>query len=420
MSEKKAYTQAFQTGKYDKATGLLGKYDNVRRFWEDQVTAIFLRPFLNDLVERKRKQLERLRILDIGCGSGDGYDLLMGVTTKDPGIYDYIVNAVTEDMLKEYVGIDLNENLIQQALDYYGNNPKLRFEVSDISQGMMPGFLDEEPPFDFYFTSFGTLSHFTNEQCINIIADVCRHAPEKALFMGDWLGRYTMEWQDLWHHPPDQEYFMDYRISYIYPEEERKTADVASFALKLVNRDEVMHIIEQASKEAGVKIKPLTFFDRSIFIGRHLDTGEYNQNCPKLRGPVNALFETYVRTDLENLLVDYVPRSGFDHLNNFFELFFMSSNALVKYTMSLLGDYNCETGKLECNLDILPYYPKPLQEAMETMRRVIEGVGWLNWGDVRANLIESVLGFALRKLEMELQPGTGMGHGLVGIFEITK
>ena len=41
MSEKKAYTQAFQTGKYDKATGLLGKYDNVRRFWEDQVTAIF-------------------------------------------------------------------------------------------------------------------------------------------------------------------------------------------------------------------------------------------------------------------------------------------------------------------------------------------------------------------------------------------
>ena len=420
MSEKKAYTQAFQTGKYDKSTGLIGKYDNVRRFWEDQVTAIFLRQFLNDLVDRKKNRLERIRVLDIGCGSGDGYDLIMGVTTKDPGIYDYIVNAVTDDMLKEYVGIDLNENLVQQALDYYGDNPKLRFKVDDISQGMMPGFLDEEPPFDFYFTSFGTLSHFTSEQCIKIIADICRHAPEQALFMGDWLGRYTVEWQDLWHHPPDQEYFMDYRISYIYPEEERETADVASFALKLVCRDEVMHIIEQASKEAGVEIKPLSFFDRSIFIGRHMDTGDYNKNCPKLRGPVNALFETYVRTDLENLLVDYVPRPGFDHLNNFFESFFMSCNALVKYTMNLLGDYDCDTGKLKCIPDILPYYPKPLQEAMETMRRVVEGVGWLNWGDVRANLIESVLGFALRKLEMELQPGTGMGHGLVGIFEIKK
>jgi len=420
MSEKKAYTQAFQTGKYDKATGLLGKYDNVRRFWEDQVTAIFLRPALNDLVARKKKRLERLRILDVGCGSGDGYDLIMGVTTKHPGIHDYIVNAVTDDMLKEYVGIDLNENLIQQALEYYGDKPKLRFETTDISQGMIPGILGEEPPFDLYFTSFGTLSHFTSEQCIKIIADILRHAPDQALFMGDWLGRYTFEWQDLWHHPADSEYFMDYRISYIYPEEERATADVAAFPLKLVCRREIEDIIKKASQQAGVEIKPLVYFDRSIFIGRHLDTGDYNKNCPKLRGPTNALFETYVRTDLENLLVDYVPRPGFEHLNNFFESFFMSSNALVKYTMGLLGDYDCDTGKLECTPDILPYYPKPLQEAMETMRRVVEAVGWLKWGDVRANLIESVLGFALRKLEMELQPGTGMGHGLVGIFEIKK
>jgi SAM-dependent methyltransferase len=420
VSEKKAYTQAFQTGKYDKTTGLLGKYDNVRRFWEDQVTAIFLRPALNDLVERKTKRLERIRILDLGCGSGDGYDLVMGVTTKDPGIYDYIVNAITEDMLQQYVGIDVNENLVKQALDYYGDNPKLRFAVENISEGMMPGFLEQESPFDFYFTSFGTLSHFTNEQCVKIIADICRHAPEHALFMGDWLGRYSVEWQDLWHHPIDREYFMDYRISYIYPEEQRAAADVAVFPLKLVCRQEVESIIEKASRQAGVAIEPIAYFDRSIFIGRHLDTGDYNQNCPKLRGPVNALFETYVRTDLENLLVDYVPRPGFDHLNNFFESFFMSCNALVTYTMQLLGDYNCDTGKLECAAEILPYYPKPLQEAMETMRRVIEGVGWLNWGDVRANLIESVLGFALRKLEMELQPGTGMGHGLVGIFEIRK
>ena len=42
--EKKAYTQAHSTGKYEKASGLTGKYDNVRRFWEDQNTAIFLRP----------------------------------------------------------------------------------------------------------------------------------------------------------------------------------------------------------------------------------------------------------------------------------------------------------------------------------------------------------------------------------------
>jgi hypothetical protein len=35
-------------------------------------------------------------------------------------------------------------------------------------------------------------------------------------------------------------------------------------------------------------------------------------------------------------------------------------------------------------------------------------------------VIEPHLGYSLRKLEMEMQPGTGVGHGLVGIFEIHK
>ena len=99
MAEKKAYSQAFQTGKYDKVSGLMGKYDNVRRFWEDQVTGIFLRPYLNNVVERKRQRLERIRILDLGCGSGDGIDLIMGVTTKDPGIYEYVTSAITAIIL---------------------------------------------------------------------------------------------------------------------------------------------------------------------------------------------------------------------------------------------------------------------------------------------------------------------------------
>ncbi len=419
MSEKKAYTQAHGTGKYDKATGLLGKYDNVRRFWEDQITGIFLRPALNNLVEEKRRRLERIRILDLGCGSGEGYDLLMDVTTKDPAIYEYITSAITQDMLQEYVGVDINEDLLRQAEEYYGHLPKTRFVQGDLSNGLTPE-LTEKPPFDVYFTSFGTFSHFHDHQSVKIIADICKHAPERAIFMCDWLGRYSYEWQDLWHHPLDKEYFMDYRISYIYPEEERDKVDVASFPLRLITRDEIIKIIDQASKESGTKIKPLKFFDRSIYIGRHMDTGEYNANCPKLRLPANSLFEGYVRTDLESLLVDYVPRSGFDHLNNFFEMFFMSCNTLVQYTISLLSNYDSKKNNLNDIPEILPYYPVPLKEAMEAMRRVIEGVGWVPWGDVRANVIEPHLGYSLRKLEADLQPGTGVGHGLVGIFEIRK
>ena len=47
-----AYSEAVKSGLYAKRTGLVGKYDNVRRYWEDEITRRFLRPHLMKLVER--------------------------------------------------------------------------------------------------------------------------------------------------------------------------------------------------------------------------------------------------------------------------------------------------------------------------------------------------------------------------------
>jgi SAM-dependent methyltransferase len=419
MAEEKAYTQAATTGKYDKASGLLGKYDNVRRFWEDQLTGLFLRPALNELVARKVDALERIRILDLGCGNGDGYDLIMDVNTKDPGIYDYIIAAITPDRLQTYVGVDINEELLAQAEACYGGYPKLSFVRADISNGL-PREIKEMEPFDVYFSSYGTWSHFHNDQAVALMADICRHAPDKALLVGDWLGRWSYEWQDLWDAPLDQEYWMDYRISYIYPKEVRDKVDVATFPLRLMCRDEIQRVIEAAEKEADCRIRPRKYFDRSMLVGRHLETGDYNANCRPLRYAINSLFEGYTRTDLETLVTDYVGRPQFDHLNNFFESFFIAANTLVQYTTALLTGYSADKGGLQETPEIKAFYPEPLKEAMHFMQRVIQGVGWLPWGDVRANVIEPHLGYSLRKLEMEMQPGIGVGHSLCGIFEIIK
>lgn len=419
MAEKHAYSQAAGTGRYERVSGLDGKYDNVRRFWEDQVTGIFLRPALNDLVQGKKERLERVRVLDMGCGSGDGYDLLMGITSRDAGIYDYITAAVTEDMLQQYVGVDINEDLLTQAREVHGANPKVRFLAGDLTKGL-PDEIKAEEPFDIYFTSYGTLSHLRDQECARLFADICAHAQDGALLIGDWLGRYTVEWQDLWHHPADEEYFMDYRISYIFPPEERDKVEVASFPLRLMTQGEIKGIAGEASAMAGASIEPLGFLDRSILVGRHMETGDYNANCPSLRPAINSLFESYTRTDLEGLLVDYVPRPGFDHLNGRFESMFMCTNALVNHTIALLASYDAGEAAFGPVPPVQPYYPQPLGEAMNTMQRVIQGVGWVPWGDVRANVIEPHLGYSLRKLEMELQDGMGMGHSLVGVFKIGK
>ena len=419
MAETQAYCQAVGTGLYEKPSGLLGKYDNVRRFWEDQVTARFLAPHMINLIQRKQANGERIRILDLGCGSGDGFELIAAATADDVKICSVDVGVLGPEVLSTYVGVDINEDLICQAERCFGKIPGLRFVQGDLSDGL-PADIMKEEPFDFYSAGYGTLSHFHDEQTAKLVADICRHSSDGALFVGDWLGRFSYEWQDLWHHPLDREYFMDYRISYIYPEDERESVDVSSFPLRLMNRDEILAIIGQAAAQSGAEIRPVVFFDRSLFVGRHMETGDYNGHRSKTRMAVNSLFERCRRTDLSNLLVDYVPREGFDELNTFFQSYFASCNLLVNYTRELLDNYDEKTRRLRSTPRLPENCSLPVKEAVHAVQQSLEGVDWLPWCDVRAELVEPMLGYALRKLEMDLQPGSGMGHGIIGVFEIRK
>jgi len=54
------------------------------------------------------------------------------------------------------------------------------------------------------------------------------------------------------------------------------------------------------------------------------------------------------------------------------------------------------------------------------MRSVIEGIGSLDIGMPRENIIEPQLGYALRHLISNLQEGRGCAHGLAGIYEVDK
>lgn len=417
MTEKNQipYTEAASTGQYVKKSGLSGKYDNVRRFWEDQATRLFLRPHIKKIVDEKARKLERLRILDLGCGTGDGYDLLTGITAKEVGIYEYTVNLINQDVLGFYKGMDLNIDLISQAVEIYGSNDKVVFLPGDISTG-----LDiKDKPFDIYFSSFGTMSHFTSQQMIKLLADIAVHADDGALVVLDWLGRYSYEWQDLWSLNTTKDTFMDYRISYIYPPEERDSVNIQSFKLKLLSNKEVMKIIKGAEAISGKEIKVEKIFDRSMFVGRHMDTGDYNRHCTPVREAVNSLLEPNIRTDLTELIVDYVPRHGFIELNKFFEKFTMSWNTLVKHTIEFLTEYDEVSEEVESSVDLYKFYPESLKTTVATMNRVVNTTGDLP-GDSRANIIEPQLAYALRKLEMDLQSGAGTGHGLVGILQINK
>jgi len=387
-----AYKEAVKSGLYAKKSGLVGKYDNVRRYWEDEITRQFLRPHLQKLLKRNESRVKRLRILDLGCGS-----------------------------LGLYKGIDLSPDLLRQARETH-DNPKMVFEQADFTQGLP--LAENERPYDLYFTSYGTCSHHNeDETLVRLLAEIAGRTEEYCIIACDWLGRYSYEWQSLWTNDLSENRNMDYVISYIYEEEEREARrdELEHLLLRLVSRKEAENIVEEASKCAGVRINPLVYFDRSVFTGRHMDTAEYNPYAQPIRQGVNSLHEANMRTDLDEVIINYIPKPGFDFLNDYFEHLALCWNTLVQYTRQLLEKYDEAQESFATELPPVPAgYPPALQDMMKRMRHVVEGIGWLGIGLPRENIIEPQLGYALRYMMTNLQQGLGCAHGLVGIFEVDK
>ena len=77
MADETYKTEFFETavslGFYGADTsGIFGKKDNVRKYWEDMFIKLMLRPFIEKLLEKR----DMLRVVDMGCGSGEGFKLL--------------------------------------------------------------------------------------------------------------------------------------------------------------------------------------------------------------------------------------------------------------------------------------------------------------------------------------------------------
>lgn len=421
-TQMEAYTEAVKSGLYAKRSGLIGKYDNVRKYWEDEITRIFIYPHIQRLIEKKKKRMKRVRIMDIGCGSADGFELLMGLRYKNSDLHTTEVDLLTPDILGVYKGVDLNVDLLKQATGIYGIDPKVKFEQADFSKGLP--IKDGEEPYDFYFTSYGTFSHHNeDETAIQLLQEIAERTKYHTVVVADWLGRYSYEWQSLWTNNHEELKNMDYVVSYIYDKEEREERrdELQHLTLRLMSRQEASAIVQEASKRAGIPIKETMYFDRSILTGRHVDTCEYNKYAQPMREAVNSLHEMNVRTDLSNLIFNYVPKDGFPFINDYFEHLQMAWNTLVEYVITLLELYDEREQEFRPNLPPVPStYPKVLRDAMNGMKRIIEGVGWLTTGLPRENIIEIQLGYALRNVVMGLQQGRGCAHGLVGIFEIDK
>jgi len=402
----KCYEQAQNTGLYEKPASLRGKYDNVRRFWEDEITCLFIKPHL-ETVRRAAESEERgVRVLDLGCGSGDGYELITSAADRkaNAGIQDHRV--LPENVIETYLGIDINPGLLEQGRKAFKKNERVYFQEGSFAGGLP---LDEgEKPFDLYLSTYGTFSHCTDSTAVKLLADIADHANAGAIVVADWLGWQSYEWQDLWTETLAEDQVMQYVISYLVEADERENTEFEPFDLRLMNKETICSIVERASKQCSKKFRILDIFDRSIFTGRHVETGDYYPRPQPLRRVMNSLLETGRRTELQQAHVDYVPREGFQEANNYFKHLAHCWNSLVQYVSDLLEGKNV----------FPPAGPPVLQRAASTMQHLVQATAALDLEDARANIIEPQLAFQLRGLEAQLQQGEGRAHGIVAVLRV--
>ncbi|MCA9772965.1 MAG: class I SAM-dependent methyltransferase [Myxococcales bacterium] len=407
----KTYESAVAHGFYLRdAGGLAGKYDNVRRYWEDQITRYALRDSIASLVERKRRTLSRIRVLDLGSGSGQGYEILTSIKRGGGSLAAKEVDVLSSDMLGFYKGVDISPAMIEQARESYKDVPKVEFVVGDLSEGL--GEAKEDEPYDVFFSSYGSLSHLDDSQMRRLVADVVANSRGPCLFVADLVGRYSVEWPCYWR---EGEAMRDYSMSYLYSEDVRARVEPDHFPLRYWSAAEFEAFMESAVDAAGGVIEGRRIRDRSILVGRHMDTREYNPHARSIRAAVNSLHEFYQRTDLESLIFDYAPELEAPELNAFFESFQMAWNAVVYAAIDALDDWSNKDRLREPPPE---EYPEPVRVAIRTIRDVVRHVEWFRMGDPRANIVEPQLGYILRNLEMDFQQGLGAGHGLMAIYAI--
>lgn len=418
------YADAVKRGDYDTHVGnLTGKHDNVRSYWEDQLTRLTLRPFLAKLVEEKRDKAHKVRIVDLGCGAGQGYELLTKIDQRDLDLGLYHQRVLTADDIDCYVGVDLSESMVARGNDLYASNPVMRFLQGDLNKGLAA--VANEEPFDLYFCAYGSMSHLESSALQKLLIETVEHAADGSLIIMDLLGRNSLEWPLYWTATTEAEKYRTYSMSYLHRNQQNQIApnvEIERFPMRYWSGDEVDSLIDAINEQPqqqrnGNRLRIAKKFDRSIFVGRHIDTGEYNEQLRPMRRLVNQLHEDYMRIDLAELF--WQPAHLATHpdaqVNEFFEELMFCWNTLIDFT-----DRRLHSRVSMAALSDWDRYPAPLQFALMTIDRVINSTEWIWDGDPRANMIEPQLGYALRSLEFKLQRGLGCGHGLLVVLEVQK
>lgn len=403
------YDIAAQQGLYGlELGGIVGKKDYVRKYWEDVVIKLTIRNPIYRLLEKKNN----IRVMDLGCGSGEGYELLRHIPVNQ-----YANNKKDKFVLNpkqiSYLGVDISEAMILQGRKNYpvqtflGN---IRFERADLNEGLP---FAEEEPFDIYFSSYASLSHLRPDKLQKLIEDIFSHVYDSTgnkYIVLDLLGKYSLEWPKYWE---DDRMMLPYNMAYLMKSESYK--DIQWCDACFYSPSSLDNILDAAAKSMNIDINT-QYNDRSLFVGRHMATGLFGAPRFNYRYQVNCLFDHDHKEEIEHLFTNLY--------------FYKEYRKIQPQICERINDYN---KKWNCIINIVDALlhgeDKTVSNIIETtsqdMSNELKFLTWLYRNahrfpaiDFWANVMGPQIAVILRNIEMSFSPALGCGHGLLCVIEI--
>jgi len=296
-----------------------------------------------------------LRVIDIGCGIGDGLRLLRSAPCSHHRTHP--AGSV------RYTGVDLNADLLDAARRVHGATGDAEFICADVR--------DWSPAaFDLVIATGVPYSHLTPaelEQVLTGLFATARQQRQPTAIVIDVLGRYSVEWTSRW----DQQRW-PYRMSFFSTDE-----TVASTEMTCYSGAELHSVISTAADRAGCVLDGVECHDRSIGVGRHTTTAEFASGLRLYRGLVNGLLDPDVTADWDQLWFDVSVPEAPEPVTTFFAEWAERWNTMVSGVRDLARSADSE--------------------------------------DHVAGVLQPMLAHGLKRLERTHQRGLGVGHSLTAV-----
>ncbi len=406
MKKTEFFETAVQQGFYgQEKSGLFGKKDNVRKYWEDISIKNSLRAKILNLINKK----EKIKIADLGSGCGEGFELITHIppANKTSTQKDFILNKNNIDL---YLGLDISPSMVEMGNEIYKDHKNVVFKTADLSKDWT--FLDYAQ-FDLYLSTYSSPSHLTVQELTLLVSRILDHSEKNTLLILDLFGKYSPEWPQYWSKQKEE--LLPYNMSWLYLPQKPGADTVENYYVTFWGAEDLKKIIEGIAfqKKKTVKIE---FIDRSIFVGRHIDTGIYNNYSQPIRYQVNRLFDRDYRGEPDKLKIDLSFLKDFEHINpDVYKRILMYGedwNNTVKFLEALWKEDN--------NL-----IKEMIETSKEELSEEFKMLAWLERNASRFPVVDfwaSIMGpqiaCILRNLEINLPDGVGCGHGLVCQVEI--